>query len=246
MKLTKRICAGVLIGIVCLGLLCIPRIWAFVAEKSFLGSTTPRPSQNLLLSERARRIPALYAVHAADMLPLPLLPNAAVDWQAAEDPARELETFLCVADDLEHAGVLTHSDRTALEEVLADEQRYLRTAQNDLFSYLSRGYDAGLLYPVRQFFCCVHTESGLALTVTLPLEAGQSADDMLHAYLDYLGLDVLGDWQEITPPVSEFSEGKGAAMWSAEGQVYLYCAKQPQETTIGITAMSEDDVRAFF
>lgn len=246
MNRTKKICFTVLAGTVCAALLFLPWAWSAAAEHLLVGSSTVRPMQEGLLSERARRIPVLYAVHAARMLQLTIPPVSPSEWTDAADPAQELEDFRALACDLEQAGVLTQNDLAALERVLSGESIRLQTAQNHFFSSLSRTYSEPKAYPFRELASCIHTDSGLAAAVTLPFEAEQSAEKILLAYREYLALDALDDWVEITPPVSDLHAGEGAAMWSSEGQAYLYCTKDSIETSVGLSVMSEEEVDKFF
>lgn len=159
--------------------------------------------------------------------------------EACTDAAEMTETLCEKTRDLDDAGVLPAG---LAEQVLSQTPKSQEAFQRD-----QDGVSAGSCQQwtdaepgALSFWRCDAqwlSSSGLvtSYSVTLPA-ADTDAGGVLEAYRSYLGLDELTDWQ--TPAVSSPSPYT-AALWSAEGQLYLYCTAGPDRFSLGAVSVEQ-------
>ncbi len=227
------------VGLLCLGLLFTPSGWAAIQRMQLIRTSTPRPAGEGLLTEQARSIPALYALHAASSL------EQTLTWEESQDARADLQCLLDEIPALEAAGVFTAKDRAVLEQYLLQEEFSLQTAKADLLLCFSGSSVQEPPVPSRYIEWQMDTQEGLLVSASLPLIAEQTAPQMLAAYRAYLGVDALSDWQTVNLPEGLGGEN-AAALWSAQGQAYLYCACDGWRTFLGLYAMSREELDALF
>lgn len=148
-------------------------------------------------------------------------------WQG-EDTLRELET----------AGVLPAACLAEADTIrdLPDAIAYI--GREDGFvqkSYL--GHVQTQTGPSKSIVIQQQEETGLVVACTMDAEGSADISALLSAYRSYLGLDGLTDWQTLQTET-------GAACWSCEGQLYLYCSFGSGRFALGAVSMDEETLKA--
>ncbi len=69
----------------------------------------------------------------------------------------------------------------------------------------------------------------------------EHAEQLITAYMQYLGVDALPDWQ-----ASPKNTREKAFFWSPKGQLYLYCAVETDSFCFGALSLPDKEVKRFF
>lgn len=219
-----------------------PDLWAKQAENQLLSTPQSRPAMEGMLSEKAQGIPLLYTLYRNRYL------------------GNHYDTHSYNIDP-EKAYVMLMDNLTALSEqqLIAPEllDFYLGISELSLSSnFASASCSDGqgirtLSIRLQTEKCTIDvsasiyqdTDQVLNFSISnnsefpLPAQATVIPDDFLERYRLYLGLGVLDDWKV---PVS--SNPDVSAIWSEEGQIYLFCSTQ-NEFSFGATSLSPEDFR---
>ena len=227
----RRLCAAA-VTCACAACLALPCAASAAADARLLSAAAVRPEVPGALSSRGRALDTAYALYRKRQLS-----GAAVT--AAQQPAEADGTaaLLCEkAQALVDAGVLDAQTAPALPD---GALWATQCAQDGLAeaALMQCGQAAALV-------SAQWLEPGGPVTAfaTSTPAHGEEADEMLRAYRTYLGLDALDDWQPVAP--DGFSDG-GAALWSAEGQVYVYCTAGPDGVRLGAASLSPQEAAQY-
>lgn len=216
----------------------LPAAAARWQDARLLSRPAERPVVAGALSEQARGIPVLYALHKERYL------AGSSPW-AADTSGQAVEQIAQRAEELRAAAVLDDETMAALAALLAQggekaepgaaaqpqEQREFYRACTPMSA---QGDRADLTW---------HAGSGLVTELSLVLPCcPQDGQAVVEAYRTYLGLDLLEDWQPAA------LESGGAACWSPTGQAYLYCSSREcgglWYFTLGVSALTAQEVAA--
>ena len=219
----------------------LPDLWALQCENKLLGSPKERPSMEGMLSEKAQDIPILYTLYRNRYLDSRY--ETVFSDISSKEGIWQLSNILMLLQD---------NDLLDIEFVDLCLQSIDTYPQNSLAS-LSEGQGIrGLSISLFINEACtinisansyIETDQILHFSVRcnqdpLPLDSFNSIPEgFLQRYCSYLGLDVLTDWKV---PIS--SDPNISAIWSEEGQVYLFYSLQ-NGFSFGAISFSPEDFR---
>lgn len=211
----------------------IPSLYAKWNDHQLLGTNRHRPQIEGMLDEQVQNVPILYALFCQRYLTGSELPYVnPVDGEplptdeAAKTIVQQerMEQIIAKTQELIRAGALPQNLNEELERQKQLEPK--ETAVNrEEGGFLTARYcvQDGAEIQIR-----VHESTGLVTYFngccgpTVQDSQKNSCEVQLKNYRDYLGLSMLEDWKELH---GEGSEG----LWSAMGQVYLFCSNRGDE-----------------
>ena len=215
-------------------LLMLPAGVARWCDANLVSGSIPRPAMEGQLSEQAQDSPVAYGLYRKR-----ILSGSESDMNVSETDAEALACSLAdTLRELETAGVLPDACLAEADTIrdLPDAIAYI--GREDGFvqkSYL--GHVQTQTGPSKSIVIQQQEETGLVVACTMDAEGSADASALLSAYRSYLGLDGLTDWQTLQTET-------GAACWSCEGQLYLYCSFGGGRFSLGAVSMDEETLKA--
>lgn len=214
-------------------MLVFPTAVACWSDAILFAAPVPRPAMEGQLSETAQEIPVLYALYRKR-----ILSGGERELEVEEtDAGAQVESMAETLGELEHAGVLPPDCREAADEIFRIPTAVAYAGCRDGFIQKTC---LGYTRMVEKSISIQQEEkTGLVTACTVSAQgAGEDAAEYLLAYRSYLGLDTLPDWQTVQ------TESGGAACWSREGQVYLYCTSENDRFAVGAVSMGEESLES--
>lgn len=215
-------------------LLMLPAGVARWCDANLVSGSVPRPAMEGQLSQQAQDIPVVYGLYRKR-----ILSGSESDMNVSETDAEALACSLTdTLRELETAGVLPAVCLAKADTIrdLPDAIAYI--GREDGFvqkSYL--GHVQTQTGPSKSIVIQQQEETGLVVACTMDAEGSADTSALLSAYRSYLGLDGLADWQTLQTET-------GAACWSCEGQLYLYCSFGGGRFALGAVSMDAETLKA--
>lgn len=180
-------------------LLLLPYGWTSWMDHTRVNCVGVRPQIPGLLAPEARRIPALYVLHSGEW------PQMSVesDWKQ-EDVQPALEK---IGEELAQTGVLSETMLESYQALLASPAEQCTVNISDQLVSCTLNWRVGKLpaYQMALYVTYTATEQkALDFQVTIPADI--SAERMAVNFADYLGVDVLPDWEVTQSTENDYRE----------------------------------------
>lgn len=211
---------------------------AMCAWEDFRLYETPvaRPVIAGTIGSRGRELPAAYELFRKRLL-------SGTEITAPEqdcDPAEAVEILCEKTQHLVEADVLPESLAKQILSRLPQTQAAFVRSQDGVAQASCLQWDDAQSASPSSWHCDAQwlISHGLVTAYSTSLPASElDTARVLDAYRTYLGLDALDDWQTVRV---QTSSPDTAAMWSAEGQVYLYCCASETGFDLGAVSLTQD------
>lgn len=240
MNRNKQLMGAVLIilGLMCLLSVMLPMGYGFWSDAYLLSADMERPAIDGQLSEQAQEIPIVYALYRKRILSGFDMSTATREMETTEQAnrLRELLEGLKNADVLPRGCWETANEIFRFPSAMAYDQEQDGFQQNTYLGYPeAEALGTGVEVMVQQH---EQTELVTACTIAGGVQPQDDADDLLHIYRSYLGMDSLQDWKKLE------TQEESAAWWSEMGQIYLFCSLQEGRFFIGAFSLPKEELLA--
>ena len=220
----------------CAAGLALPCVGAALADAQLFSAPSDRPAVSGAIGREGRTLPVAYELFRKRILS----GNEITAQQENADPGEMAATLAEKTQMLAKAGVIPADVADRAVSRLSGAQTALTRSQDGVLEGVCQLWAQDRELWQLDWQCEMQwlRSNGLvtgysAAAPGLQMDVRQSLD----AYRAYLGLDGLGDWQEIE--TAAFSPDT-AAVWSEEGQIYLYCSVYGGNLTLGAVSLPRE------
>ena len=236
-----------LAALCCGALLLLPGAYTTRAgEKLFEGFYT-RPSIAGMLDEDAQELPIAYALYQKRYLGED---PAYLDFEAeimaqAEHSGDELWMLKNALFELSDAGMIHMETADYITQTLEQGKPGVAGRPESAGFYRisladTQWMDSTGSYTAAEIL--LHEQTGKIVEFKLEgFAVIEDAEQLLAAYIPYLGVDALTDWK-----ASPSNTESKALFWSPKGQLYLYCACNADTFIFGALSLPDEEVEKFF
>lgn len=232
----------------CAGLLFLPKICVSHSADKLFENFYPRPAIEGMLDEEAQEIPIAYALYQKRYLGTDSSYTGLDDENSSPEEnngAAELVLLSDLMTGLADSGVISPKNANLITQALELDDISATSDQESAGFYrlglvASTGQDDKK--DCRKAAVRLHGQTDKIVELTLSgFSVNEHAEQLITAYMQYLGVNALPDWQ-----ASPKNTKEKAFFWSPKGQLYLYCAVETDSFCFGALSLPDEEVKRFF
>lgn len=225
MSKLKYIFASVAILMLCICSLAIPTFVAMGQDIKLLSRPFPREQAEDLISEKARKIPIVYALHKRKNM------EARYGQEEIELSEKIVAQLNNTLTQLEQFKVLTHEQIQEINQILQHEQASIY-CRKDIAGFIEIGVSVFKSnYASEQIYIVIHEKTGKVSQFYYSTDT--KLQSSLQEWKQYLGLGEIDDFTQIKKTNAECSK---------TAQLYLHCTQnEKNQISFSATAMNNSD-----